>query len=202
MLDRSSPIMRFLDTVGVLVFAGLLWLLVSLPLITILVATAGLYNVTRDWVDGPPAVWSTFWAGVRRHLWQGLAFGGLLLVVIAIVTADVIFVLSADGTLLRGAVLAMALLLSLAVAATMVFLFPVMTSYDGTWRNNLRNAAMLAGGFPGTALLGVAILAVSALAAYGIPVLLPLAAGVAAFGITRLTSRVFARLPERQGTTG
>jgi uncharacterized membrane protein YesL len=178
-------------------FAGLLWLLLSLPVVTVLVATAGLYSVTKDWVDGPPAVWSTFWSGVRRHVWQGLAFGGLLMVVGAIVTADVIFVLNADGTVLRGAVLAMAFLLSLAASGVMVFLFPVMTTYEGTWRKNLRNAVMLAGGFPGTALLGVAILAVSVLAGYAIPLLLPLVAGFAAFGITRLTNRVFARLPER-----
>lgn len=194
----SSPVFQFLDAVAVIVFAGLLWLLVSLPLITLLPATAALFSVMSGWVDGPPAVWSPFWSGFRKHLGQGLAFGGLFFASVAVIGVDLVFVLSADGTLVRAAVLAMAVLFALAVTGTLVFLLPVMIVDDGPWKQNLRNAALLAGGFPGTTLLGVAILAFAALAAYGVPVLLPALAGMTAYAIMRLATRAIHRLPARQ----
>lgn len=196
--DRSSPVFRFLDAVAVIVFGGLLWLLVSIPVVTLLPATAALFSVMNGWVDGPPAVWSTFWSGLRKHLGQGLAFGGLFFASVAVIGVDLVFVLNADGTLVRAAVLAMAVLLALAVTGTLVFLLPVMIVDEGPWKQNLRNAALLAGGFPGTALLGVVILAVAALVAYGVPPLLPALAGVTAFAIMRLATRAFHRIPARR----
>ena len=192
---------RVTDALLAVVFAGLLWTLASVPLLTVGPACAGLCAVMTAWdADGPPRVWSTFWSGFGRNLRQGVWFSLLTAAAAALLYVDVLYAFRAEEAPLRVPVLAVALLGILAVSGTLVYLYPLLVRYPGPWRRTLRNAALFAAAHPLTSLAGLLLTLAAAVGVLMVPVSLPLAAGLVGWVICRLTGRVFDRFEARQAS--
>ncbi|REF35895.1 YesL family protein [Thermasporomyces composti] len=192
---------RLTDALLAVVFAGLLWTLASIPLVTAGPACAGLCAVMTAWdEDGPPRVWSTFWSGFGRNFRQGVWFSLLTAVAAALLSIDVLYAFRAEDAPLRVPVLTVALLGILAVSGTLVYLYPLLVRYPGPWRRTLRNAALFAAAHPLTSLAGLLLTLAAAVGVLMVPVSLPLAAGLVGWVICRLTGRVFDRFEARQAS--
>ena len=191
--------MRPFEAILAIGVAGLLWTLACIPVVTIVPATTAMYAVMTNWgPDGPPPVFSTFWEALKKHFWQAFGIGVLVEAAALLLAIDVTFGLRAENAPLRTIVLVVAVVLTLALAGTMVFLFPVMTTYPAPWRRVLRNSALFAAGYVGTTLLGLAVFAAAAAAIYFAPASLPLTAGLTAYLVSILTKRAFAKYAARQ----
>ena len=200
--DRMNRWTRPFEAILAIGVAGLLWALACVPIITIVPATTAMYAVMTSWtLDGPPPVWSTFWGAFKQHFWQALGIGVILEVVAVILAVDVTFGLRAENAPLRTVVLVVAVVLTIGLAGTMVFLFPVMTTYPSPWRRTLRNSALFAAGYVGTTLMGLGVFALATAAIYFAPASLPVTAGLAAYAVTILTKRAFAKYAARQAAT-
>ncbi len=67
------------------------WFVVSLPIVTLIPATAALFYATNRLAHERPASPSTFFEGLRKWFWRSCLWGGLNLLVIAVLVSNLIF---------------------------------------------------------------------------------------------------------------
>ncbi len=70
---------------------NILWIAVSLPIVTIIPSTAALLYATNEIAHGRAADWSTFFEGLRKWFLRSYLWGGLNLLVIAVLVSNLIF---------------------------------------------------------------------------------------------------------------
>lgn len=144
MFNPDSAFSRGMNLVLNLVVLNLLWLLCSLPVVTVGAASAALYDVLfkmREEKDSRVA--RQFFAALGRNWKQATGTWLVILAAAAVCGADLLLVSQSDTTLATVfTVIAVAGLDFLAMMCT--FLFPLLARYENTWRNQLKNAALLA----------------------------------------------------------
>jgi uncharacterized membrane protein YesL len=64
-----------------LIVTNFTWFLLSLPIITLIPATGGLYYATNQLANEGDAGWRTVWEGFRIHFWQSWRWGLMNLIV-------------------------------------------------------------------------------------------------------------------------
>ena len=75
---RNAGLSEWADRAGTFILANLLWLLLSLPLITLPLATAGLFATLAPWGRGKPSeVFRDFFGGIRQY-WRKAMLIGLI----------------------------------------------------------------------------------------------------------------------------
>lgn len=185
---------RFVERLVAIVVAGLLWLLASLPIVTLVPATAALFVVMAAWDEsGPPPVWSTYWSGFRRHFRQGLWLAVLLTVVGVVLFLDIRYGMLAEGAPIRSVVMVTGVVGAFLLAGVLVFLFPVMVNHPGPWRLVIRNTGLFAAAYVFTTLLGLLLFGAGFLVFVAVPPLLPVVVSTVAFLISRITGKAFDR---------
>ena len=77
-MTRNAELFGWADRVGTFILANLLWVLLSLPIITIPLATAGLFATLAPWGRGKPSeVFRDFFGGIKDH-WRNALLIGLI----------------------------------------------------------------------------------------------------------------------------
>lgn len=137
---------RFVDaylTLIPLISANVVWFLLSLPIVTLFPALAGLYHASQliatDRDSGGRAVWD----GFRAHFWLGWRWGLLLLAGIVLLGANLLFYgrIEAQWSLLPRALFFILLLFWLALN---IYTFPLLLQQeDQRLRTALRNSLVL-----------------------------------------------------------
>jgi uncharacterized membrane protein YesL len=131
-LRRDTSLSDFLDRAGTFVLANLLFVLLSIPLVTIPAAAAGLFATMTKWARGQQAeVFRDFFAGMRRH-WRratlvgviDLLVGGLIVLNLSIFRlmnpSQIVVVLSQSATLF----------LALMAICANLYLFPLLVMFE------------------------------------------------------------------------
>ncbi|WP_198162727.1 YesL family protein [Halobacillus mangrovi] len=124
--ERTTSLMKNFTN---MILLNLLWILCSLPILTIGPSTAAMTNVIRSWkIDQEDSVFRSYFNGFRRYAksgWIGTLWllGGLVLIIDVLLFFQIssslkVFILSIAG---------MALILYL---LTTTFLFPVLVHYE------------------------------------------------------------------------
>jgi len=121
------------------IYLNLLWILFSLPIVTVWPASAAMYGVVRIWVKGEEvAVFSTYKKLFLENFYSSLLTGVIWFFGVSILFVDFYFVNQLSGgfefigLFIFGIITALFLMVS-------VFLFPVIvhvrTSLIGIWKN-------------------------------------------------------------------
>ena len=156
----------FYDDAALLIAVNILWVGLSLPLITLPPATGGLYYVTNRIAHGYAVRVRTFFEGFRQYFvksWQ-LALANLL--VLAVTWANLVFYGQLDSPWLRYLRILLLYLLAFWLAMQM-YTFPLLLEQeDKRLKLVLRNAAFLVLADPVfTVILAVLLLVAVALSA-------------------------------------
>jgi len=125
---REELVNTYLDAVP-LIILNVIWCLVSLPLITIFPATAGLFYATNRLAHGQSGDWHVFFDGMRRYFWQSLLWGSLNLIAAAVVFSNTVFYAqghSAWTTIAHLVVLGLAL----GWGCIQVYMFPLLLEQE------------------------------------------------------------------------
>jgi uncharacterized membrane protein YesL len=133
------------DHIGLLVLANLLWIVLSLPLVTAPAATAGLFHLARELPgDGKPGV-HLFFAGFRRHFWPAFKVGvaDLAAALVLWVNIDFYSHLRGGGALPGMLLAALMIWLSLLFALMHVHIFPMLVVGERSLRQLLRKSLLL-----------------------------------------------------------
>jgi uncharacterized membrane protein YesL len=77
-MTRNAGLYSWADRVGTFILANLFWVLLSLPVITMPLATAGLFAALAPWGRGKPSeVFRDFFGGIKDH-WRGAMVIGVI----------------------------------------------------------------------------------------------------------------------------
>jgi len=152
--DRLVPIY---DRVAPFITLNLLWIAVSLPIVTMIPATAALLFAMNRMAHGRIADWSTYFEGLRRWFWRSYFWGGLNILVITVLVSNIIFYTRLQSSwAIVPTVLAVSLLLLW--LTLQVVTFPLMLQQEAPrLRLALRNSVVLLARRPG-AIMGYAVL--------------------------------------------
>lgn len=159
----NSPLARGINKLVMMLYAGILWFLCSIPIVTMGAATAGLYEVMLKAVkDQEGYIARSFLQAFRQNLKQGLQLG-IPMIIAQVVFAFNLFyygVLGGKGFRLQTVVFAV---LSLLALTAFSYVFAVMAKFENTTAGHFRMAVAVMFRCPGWT---AAILVIQVLTAF------------------------------------
>lgn len=195
MFSYESKFMSTLQTVTDAFILGVLWLVCSVPVITMGVAsTAFYYAYNKSVCQKRGYAWKEFFGAFKSNFRQATKLWLILLVLGAVTLADV-YLLRFYGEALPAAGVFMGITLVLLVVLVMwgCVLFPYIARFEAGWKQSLKNAAiiMLANLFWAIAL--VVLLVAVIFMALRIPYVGVLAPTVYMYFANQILERVFSK---------
>lgn len=148
--SASSPLMRFLDKLADLMLLNLLFIVTSLPLVTLGASITALNDtaikVVTDKYDSVP---TTYLKSFRSNLRQGTLLGLTSLAMVLVLYAWYVVVDNLAGSkLVRLALMALLIVVGYRVAGTLLFLFPYQATFEDSLRKVLTNARRMSAKHP------------------------------------------------------
>ena len=139
-LNNDSAFGQIMTRLGIIIGANLMFLVFSLPVVTIGPALTALYHVMFRVLrsDGVLNPFKEFWKGFRNNLKQGIIYWLILLAVLAVCVLDVRFCNYAGGVFTY-----FKYLLYVIIAASVVltaYTLPVISAFADTLPHLMRNA--------------------------------------------------------------
>ncbi|MDN4524138.1 YesL family protein [Fictibacillus fluitans] len=117
-----------------------LWLICSLPIVTVFPATAALFGVLRDWrLQKEPPLVSGFWSHFKENLKQSLLIGWGLVLWVSALLLNVNIILQL-GTVFRWMLLPVTVALLLGAVFVLLLSFPFMVHYELDLKSMIKNA--------------------------------------------------------------
>ncbi len=127
----TGALFKGMEWISRLAIVNLIWLLFSIPIITLLPATVALYDVTKRWGQNEKdiPIFRTFLHSFRENFWKSYKFGLPLIICGAILAVDIWFLLMQTGEwflILRYMVYTLTFLFIIMV----LYSFPVFTQFE------------------------------------------------------------------------
>lgn len=144
LFNPDSPVMQFLTRLADLVILNVMWLLFSIPLVTLGASTTALYRSILTLLDGGGS--STvllFWNAFRSEFKKGTLLFLILLVPFALIVVDLWLVLFSTlplSAFMRGLCLLPVLLFFMALN----YVYPLTAQFENTIGGTLKNALIIA----------------------------------------------------------
>lgn len=144
LFNLDSPVMQFLTRLADLVILNVLWIVFSLPVVTIGASTTALYRAILTLMDGGgTSTILLFWQAFRREFKTATLLFLILLLPFLAVLFDLWLLLG--GALELPAVLfGICLLPALLFFMTANYVFPLTAQFENTIKGTLKNAILLA----------------------------------------------------------
>ncbi len=168
-MSRNSELFGWADRAGTFILVNLFWVLLSLPLITLPLATAGLFAVLAPWGRGKPSeVFRDFFGGIKDH-WRGAMVIGVIDLLGGGLIALNVYIFRMMDSSHPLALVSQSVTLFAALVLLMVNLYawPLLVTFEMSTRELLETALKLVFMHPaasfGILLVIVAILLVSSL---------------------------------------
>lgn len=196
----DGPLVRFLSTLADMIIISLLWLLCSLPVVTVGASTVALYTITMRYQEDDSALISRFFRAFKENLKKGSAAGLVFLVMAVLLFLD--FRIVAGMSEMVQAMKTAVWIVAAFCAATCIYTFPLLAGFEQTLFQTLKNALFMAIlNLPATILVlllhGVPVLAAilnpEMFISYALPFLSFMGVGTIAFLTSRIMKRVFAK---------
>lgn len=145
LFSLDNPLVQFLSRACDLIIINLLFIISCLPVFTVGAAICGMTKVCQAIVTGDErGTWHLYITGFKNSFKQATAvWFGVLVVVASLVSYWLLITSFCRGTLATILLIVMAVLAIIALSLV-VYLFPLITRYENTLREHLRNASILA----------------------------------------------------------
>ncbi len=141
----ENPVFQFLEKVFNLMLANFLFLICSIPVVTLGAALAGMLQVAQDQIfneEQPPV--RRFFQAFRENFKQATAAWLMLLVFLAGMGCNTMLIIAyAQGWVGQILKILVGVLVAV-VLCVMSYLFPLITRYRNTMRDHLNNSLILA----------------------------------------------------------
>ena len=137
----ESPFFHWLSKMADRMILNILFVISSIPVITIGAAITALYSVTGRINRDEGHVWKDYWRAFRSNFKQATAIWAVLLVSGLLIGFGVLFYVKTNqsGSVLGTLIVAVFLFLW---AVTFAWAFPLQSRFDNTIRNTLKNALL------------------------------------------------------------
>ena len=139
----DSPVMRFLTTLFNLIILNLLWLLTSLPVITVGASSSALFSVLFQYLDqGSDTVLKPYFKAFAVNFKQSTTVWIPILLVSAILSADALYLTNPANQVSELLWIPFILLLLVLLCVT-CYVFGLIARFENTLRDTLRNSVLL-----------------------------------------------------------
>lgn len=113
-----------------IVILNLLWIICSIPILTLGSSTAAMTGVIRNWyLNEEVSVFRCFFMELRKNLKQGFLIGNMWLVAGILLIFDAYFFLQVSSSFLKVFLVAITSIATILYIMTSAFLFPVLVHY-------------------------------------------------------------------------
>jgi uncharacterized membrane protein YesL len=141
LMDPEGAFARTVNRIGQLILLNLLWILTSLPVITLGASSAALYSVLFHMLNGEDAHMARqYFTAWRENFRRSTGIWLILLVGIALFVFDLYFAGQMNSFIWR----LLAVFGLQIVGMEMTFVFPLLAHYENNWRAHMGNALKLA----------------------------------------------------------
>lgn len=139
-LDNDSSFGRLMTRCGIIIAANIMFLLFSMPIVTVGASYAALYHVMLKTLRGDGVInpFKQFWIGFKSNFKQATIYWIVLLALVIFGYVDVMFCRQMGGVLeyFMYAIYA----LGIAALCITLYLFPTMAAFEDTILHLIRNA--------------------------------------------------------------
>ena len=175
---------------------NIIWLLLSLPLITLYPATAAMFAVLRDWRQGKGSgVFRSFLRYFKTYFKHSFLYGLLWFLFAAIFIIDLSLIneleFSANTSLIMTSLLFM---LGLIVAFNMIYIIPVTIHFNLSFFGKIKHAFLFSIMYFPTTILCILIVAAMTLLVFLVPALMFIVFSTGSYLIFRLCYRTFLKV--------
>lgn len=180
-VNIDSRLFRFSTKILNLFLLNILWVIFSLPIITVGAATSSLYYVTLKMVRNEEGyIIQSFFQAFRQNFKQSIIIEFVLLISGVILFGDIRYFLTMDN--IFGYICASIFAIGLTIYVfVLIFVFPLIAKYNNTVIGTLKNAVVMSLRHLPTS-IAVAILLISML--YGFYVSVPLMIIISLIGVS------------------
>ena len=141
--DPNGLFAQIMNVILGLILLNVLWILCSLPIVTLGASTTALYSVLLRFRDGDDTkVVRRFFAAFKANFKRATAVWLVVLAGIVVCGLDLYFATQMDSAAAR-VIAGFGLVL---VGMVFTFVFILTARYENTWRNHLKNALLIAMG--------------------------------------------------------
>lgn len=194
----NSKLYRAIEILISLLMLNLLWILLSLPVVTAFPATAAMFGVVREWGKGTDSgavepFFRHFKANFAQSFWIGLIW-----IVLGTALWFDFFLLGAAEAWVQVPLFMLLALGTLCYTFTSMYLFPVMVNYVNDWKLVIKNSFLMALSQLWITLLCVLICVGMLFVVLFIPVTGLLAGSATAYVVYALCKRAFSRIEAAQ----
>lgn len=189
----NSRLYQLADTVANYFLLNLLWLLISLPLVTAYPATVALFSVLRAWrVEESSEIIAPFFSAFRRQFRRSLLLGIGWTIIGIILVADFLAVRGIPGAMAIPVLFALGLV-TILYCQMSVYLYPAIAHIDARPRDLIRAIFLLVLSQPFLSLFAALGLLALGLATYFVPFTPLLVASSVAQGLDAVFRRAVAK---------
>lgn len=145
----DSPLMRFLSKLADLMILNILFLVTSVPIVTVGASLTALNYVVLRMASGTEGqVARDYFRSFRKNFRQATVIWLLLLLFAFILQYDIRLALGGGGTM-SSVILGFGIVGCVALVLELLYVFPILAKFDNTVRMTLKNAVGLALRHPG-----------------------------------------------------
>ncbi|MBI1280635.1 MAG: DUF624 domain-containing protein [Anaerolineaceae bacterium] len=142
---QNTDLFAWADRAGTFILANLLWVLLSLPIITLPLAMVGLFATLAPWGRGKPSeVFRDFFGGVREHWRSAMVIGAINLLVGGLVALNLsifrLMNMSQPVALLSQSI---TFFVALVLITVNLYIWPLLVTFDIPLRELLSIALKL-----------------------------------------------------------
>lgn len=191
LFDLDNPFFRFVAKLVDVVWLNIIWIIFSLPVVTIGASTTAMYSVTMKMArDREGYVFQNFWKSFKENFKQATLIWIILLIVGTVLGTDIYYFSSSTSKYANLGFAVMIGLSSLALC-TAEYVFPLQAQFENSVKQTIKNAfIMCVRHLPWTVLL-LCIYAAVAFCVYIAAILV----GVFIFGLTAfITSYIYNKI--------
>lgn len=166
LFDLDNPFFRFVAKLVDVVWLNIIWLLFSIPVVTIGASTTAMYSVTMKMArDKEGYVFQGFWKSFKENFKQATIIWIILLIIGTVLGTDLYFFYHSTSKYAKFGMAVMIALSSLALCTT-IYIFPLQAQFENRVKQTIKNAFIICvRHLPSTVLL-LAIYAVAAFCLY------------------------------------
>jgi uncharacterized membrane protein YesL len=195
-----TRIYRVLEVFTDLVYLNLLWLVASLPVVTIAPSTAAMFGVMRGWSRGKDVPTTReYFSLFRENFGRSLAVGLVWAVLGTVLAAD--FLLVGQMGSFRRLLYAVFFAFGFLYASATVYLFPVMVNYELDWKGVIKDSFLFSIARPLATLQCLLTVAVALFVVASLWITIFVAPSATAYAIYFLCDRAFKNVESLKGAT-
>ena len=191
----DSRLYRWMETATNLFLLTLLWLLVSLPIVTFFPATTAMFGVFRAWEDNEGAgIVGPFFAAFRKRFLQSLLVGLVWAIIGGILLVDIVATRGMTNAIALPLFIA-TLSLTLFYAMLTIYIYPILANARTSALGVIKNAFLLSLSQPLLSLFTTFGLLLFALVLWVFPFAIIVFGSPIAYGLNALFNRAVGRFP-------